>query len=73
MEPTGYADFRESPYGELRRIPIPRTPVNKGIIGAGALIAPALLSGLLLCASGSLAPLLKGALPSRDRNRLSGS
>ena len=25
-----YANFGESPEGELRRIPIPRTPVNKG-------------------------------------------
>jgi len=24
------ANFRESPKGEVRRIPIPRTPVNKG-------------------------------------------
>src|SRR5215211_392895 len=36
----GYADFRESPKSEVRRIPIPRTSVNKGIKGAGAAKSP---------------------------------
>jgi hypothetical protein len=30
-------------YNELRRIPIPRTPVNKGKRGLGLLRAPALI------------------------------
>jgi hypothetical protein len=29
-ENSVYANFAESPNGEVRRIPIPRTPVNKG-------------------------------------------
>src|SRR5215217_4788391 len=29
-ENSVYANFREYPKGEVRRIPLPRTPVNKG-------------------------------------------
>src|SRR5215211_1785062 len=32
------ANFAESPKGEVRRIPLPRTPVNKGIKRVGATI-----------------------------------
>jgi hypothetical protein len=28
-------DFREFPTGEVRRIPLPRTPVNKGLASPG--------------------------------------
>src|SRR5215208_6377680 len=47
----GYANFAESPKGEVRRIPIPRTSVNKGKRKGWVLRDPALLvtaSDLLL-------------------------
>ena len=37
-----YAKFAESPKGEVRRIPIPRTPVNKGKKKGRGSDAPAL-------------------------------
>jgi hypothetical protein len=41
------ANFGECPKGELRRIPIPRTPVNKGKKKAGTFDSPgSLTSGL---------------------------
>jgi hypothetical protein len=42
-------NFRESPKGEVRRIPIPRTPVNKVIKNWGrGCYAPALLARQLV-------------------------
>ena len=43
-----WRNFRESPKGEVRRIPIPRTPVNKGKRKDQSYYAPALPSCFLL-------------------------
>src|ERR687898_1512890 len=40
-ENSVYANFRESPKGEVRRIPIPGSWMNKGKSRLGLLLAPA--------------------------------